>query len=123
MSYPVSRNCVLRARVLAWHCWASRFRRCRHVEIAMAWAKGLRGATPASTPCNSRRASGSVIPASLFFPQPPLLQGQEPQGQHHQRLVVVPAAPALDLVVAQPQLILATQEAVLDRPARVADAH
>src|SRR5437660_9618424 len=125
MSYPVFRSCFLlaRARVFAWLRRASWFRRCRQLEIAIACATGSAAAATASTTCNSRRVSGNVIPASLFFPQPPLLQHQKPQGQHHQRLVMVPTTPALDLVVAQPQFVLATQEAVLDRPARVADLH
>src|SRR6266508_5104330 len=125
MNYPVFRNWRLRARarVLAWQSRATRLRSCRHADSAMAWASGWRGAATASTACNSRRVSGSVIPASLFFSQPPPLQHQEPQGQHHQRLVVVPATPALDLVVPQPQFVLAPQETVLDRPTRVADPH
>src|SRR6266487_2671606 len=113
MNYPVLRNCCrrARARALAWHRRARWLRCCRQSEIAIACANGWGGAATANTARSNRRASGSVIPATLFFPQPPLLQGQEPQRQHHQRLVLVPAAPALDLVVPQAQLVLAPQEA------------
>src|SRR5262249_13430488 len=110
-----------RARVLAWPWRASSLRRCRQLEIRMACASGWRGAATASTACSNRLASGSVIPVGVFPPPPPPLQHQEPHRQHHQTLVVMPAAPALHLVVAQPQLPLAAQEAVLHRPARVTD--
>src|SRR5581483_8351028 len=122
MIYPVLRNCCLRARAraLAWLRRATWFRRWRQSDSRMAWARGSPTTATASTACSNRRASGSVIPSSPFFPpQPPLLQHQEPQGQECQRLVVVPAPPALHLVVPQPHLLLAAQEPVLHRPARV----
>src|SRR5439155_975632 len=83
-----------------WLRRAWRLRSCRQSESRMACACGSHKTATASTVCSSRRASGSVIPNSpFFFPQAPLLQHQEPQRQKRQRLVVVPAAPALHLVI------------------------
>src|ERR1051326_838071 len=121
MNYPVSRNCFFQAlaRTFAWLVRATWLRPCRHAARVIACRTGSPSTATASTTCSSRRVSGTVRPVVVFPPQPPRLQYQEPQRQQHQRLVVLPAAPPQDLVVAQAQLPLAAQEAVLDRPACV----
>src|SRR5919198_2561435 len=121
MNYPVSRNCFLRAlaRAFAWLLRATWLRACRQSDSVIACSTGSPPPTTPSTACSSRRVSGTVRPVVVFPPQPPRLQYQEPHRQQHQRLVVLPPAPPQDLVVAQAQLPLAAQEAVLDRPARV----
>src|SRR5262245_10463818 len=115
MNYPVSRSLCFRA--LAWHAAAMRFRRWRHADSRIAWRSGRWGGAGAKMTCSSLRTSGNVRPSAAFPPQPPRLQDQEPHRQHHQGHVVVEAPPAADLVVVQAHLLLAPQEAVLDRPA------
>src|SRR5262249_46271051 len=125
MIYPVSRNCFLRAlaRAFAWLLRATWLRACRQSDSVIACSTGSPSTATASTACSSRRVSGTVRPVAVFPPQPPRLQHQEPQRQQHQRLMVLPPPPTQDLVVAQAQLPLAAQEAVLDRPARVTHPH
>src|SRR4051794_19484643 len=96
-----------------------RFRRWRHFESLIARRSGCLGGSGAKMTWSSRRTSGSVSPSSVFFPQTPGLQDQEPKRQHHQGHVVVKAAPATDLIVVQPHFLLAAQETVLHRPAVV----
>src|SRR5262250_2051062 len=115
MNYPVSRNLSLRA--FAWHMAAMRFRRWRHSDSLIACRSGRSGVAGAKMTCSSLRTSGNVRPSAVFSPQPPRLQDQEPHRQHDQGHVVVEAAPAADLIVVQPHLLLAAQEAVLDGPA------
>src|SRR6202020_1405304 len=83
----------------------------------------FRGATTAKTTWSNRRTSGTVIVVPGFFSQPAFLQHQKPQRQHHQRHVVVPTAPAPHLIFIQSHFVLAPQETVFDRPARVPDLH
>ena len=54
-----------------------------------------------------------VVPG--FSPQPAFLQHQEPQGQHGQRLMMVPATPALHLLFSQSHFLLAAQETLRAR--------
>src|SRR5438445_10340464 len=83
----------------------------------MTCCSGCVGGSGAQMTWNNLRTSGSVRPVAVLPPQTPLLQHQEPQRQHHQRHVMMPTAPAPDLVVIQAQLLLAAQEAILDGPA------
>src|SRR6516164_2727200 len=114
MNYPVLRNRFFRA--LAWQALAIRLRSCRQAERLITCRSGWAGVSGAKMTCSNLRTSGSVIPVSVFFPQPPLLQQQEPESQHRQRHVVVPATPATYFVVFQAHLLLAAQKAVLHRP-------
>src|SRR6266849_3243639 len=121
MNYPVFRNRSFRAR--AWQSLAIRFRCCRHSERLITCRSGCEGSSGANMTCNNLLTSGSVIPVSVFSPQAPLLQHQEPQGQHGQCHVVVPTTPATYLVVIQAYFLLAAQKAVLDRPTVMACLH
>src|SRR5262249_42219776 len=94
-----------------------RLRLWRHSESRIACRSGCLGISGAKMTCSSLRTSGNVKPVAVFSPQPPRLQDQEPHRQHDQGHVVVEAAPAADLIVVQAHLLLAAQEAVLDRPA------
>src|SRR5713101_3196595 len=104
MNYPVFRNRCFRA--LPWQSLASRFRCCRHSDRLITCRSGCVGSSGANMTCNNLLTSGSVIPVSVFFPQAPLLQYQEPQGQHGPRHVVVPTTPATHLVVIQTYFLL-----------------
>src|ERR1700756_5716821 len=117
MNYPVRRKLWFLA--FAWHMLAMRLRLCRHSESLMTWRSGWAGGSQAKTTCNNLRTSGSVIPVSVFFPQTPFLQHQEPQRQHHQGHVVVIAPPTTHLVVVQTHFLFATQKTVFHRPAIV----
>src|SRR5579884_1687761 len=64
---------------------------------------------------SSARTSGIVICGS-FFPQSLPLQPQKPQGQHRQRGVMMPTAPAPRLILVQTAFSFACLEALLDRP-------
>src|SRR5437016_4618575 len=121
MNYPVFRNRSFRA--LPWQSLAIRFRCCRHSERSMTCRSVCAGSSRAKMTCNNLLTSGSVIPVSVFPPQAPLLQHQEPQGQHGQRHVVVPTTPATYLVVIEAYFLLAAQKAVLDRPTVMACLH
>src|SRR6266496_3204250 len=115
MNYPVLRNLCFLA--LAWHSLAIRFRSCRHSDRLIACRSGYAGISGAKMTCNNRLTSGSVMPVAVFFPQAAPLHLQEPQCQHHQGHVMVPAAPAADLIVVQTHLLFASQKAVLGWPA------
>src|SRR2546421_10584129 len=104
MIYPFFRNRF--RRVWAWLSRARRLRRCRKAERSITPWTGSGGGGGLSNPCNRRRTSGNVRPSATFFPQPPGLQLQEPQGQQHQGHVVVPAQPATDLVGVQAHFLL-----------------
>src|SRR5262249_56913213 len=100
-----------------WEGGALGFRRWRHADSWIACRSGCLGVAGAKMTCSSLRTSGNVRPVSVFFPQAPRLQDQEPQRQHHQGHMVVKAAPAADLIIVQPYLLFAAQETVLDGPA------
>src|SRR6266403_3280764 len=89
----------------------------------MTCCSGRPGASGAKMTCNNLLTSGSVMPVSVFSPQPPLLQHQEPKSQHRQGHVMVPTAPATHLVIIQAHFLLAAQEAVLDGPAVMSCLH
>src|SRR2546422_979710 len=69
---------------------------------------------------SSARTSGTVICGS-FFPQPPPLQREEPQGQQGQGGVVVPTHPTPGLVFVQPALPFRCLKTLLDGPVVPAD--
>src|ERR1700730_15537199 len=115
MNYPVFRNLSFLA--CAWQSLAIRFRCCRHSERLITCRSGCVGVSGANMTCNNLLASGSVIPVSVFPPQAPPFQHQEPKCQHHQRHVVVPTAPTSNFVVVQTYLLLSPQEAVFNGPA------
>src|SRR5437870_428980 len=121
MNYPVFRNRSFRA--LPWQSLAIRFRCCRHSERLITCRSGCVGGSGAKMTCNNLLTSGSVMPVSVFPPQAPLLQQQEPQRQHGQRHVVVPTTPATHLVVIEAYFLLATQKAVLHWPTVMACLH
>src|SRR5437773_1265993 len=118
MNYPVLRNRCFRA--LAWQALAIRLRCCLHADRLITCRSGCAGVSGAKMTCSSRLTSGSVMPVSVFSPQTSFLQHQEPEGQHRQRHVVVPTAPATHFVVVQAYFLFAAQETVLDRPAVMA---
>src|ERR1051326_5198481 len=114
MNYPVMRSLCFVA--LAWPSLAIRLRFCRHSDRRITCLSGCGGALGAKMTCNNLRTSGSVMPVSVFFPQAPSFHLQKPHGQHDQRHVMVPAAPAADFIIVQTRLLFAAQKTVLGRP-------
>src|SRR5438552_1882303 len=90
-----------------------RFRSCRHADQCRISSSSHRRTSSRCT--RSALTSGTVISGS-FFPQPPLLQPEEPQSQKRQGGMVVPPHPAARLILVQPALPLGRLKTLLHRP-------
>src|SRR3954466_4389372 len=66
----------------------------------------------------SRWRTWGTVSAGVFFPQPAAEPDEEVLRQQGHGGVVVPAAPAPDLVVVEPQLLLGLLDGLLDWPAQ-----
>src|SRR5438067_2319949 len=108
---------------MAWWCR-------RHTD--QAWRAMGERAGSGKAISNSRRASGTLSgisgasrssPRAELPPQCLASQlGQERMGQQGQGDVALPAVPAADLVLVQPDLAFAFLKTLLDRPARSSHA-
>src|SRR5947209_17048312 len=84
----------------------------RNTSLTFAATSRVLGGRGPSSSVKIARTCAPVI-GGVFFPQPPPLQLQKPQGQQRQRHVVVPARPAAHLVVVQPHLLAALPQQLL----------
>src|SRR5215813_8514483 len=85
----------------------------RRTALTVAAIRSAVGAGSRSSSVNTCRTCDAVT-AGVFPPEAQPLQLQEPQRQQRQRHVVLPAHPTPDLVMGQPDLLLALFQPLLD---------